>query len=157
MQVTQVRCFQRFIFEWQCWFPPCRLCKSNQWIKVLTLSLCVIPNHHFTHVLFSEYSSLSQAISNQTKSTNVPRCRLCKSNQWIKVLTLTLCVIPNQIILHTYYFHSIAPCLKQSQTKPNVPPCRLCKLNDSIDIFYVAIPNQIILQTSYSLHCNQII
>ena len=42
----------------------------------------------------------------------------CKSNQWIKILTLTLCVIPNQIILHMCYFHSVAPCLKQCQTKP---------------------------------------
>ena len=98
-------CFQRFTFEWQCWFPPCRLCKPNQSIKVLTL---------------------------------------------------TLCVIPNQIILHTCYFHSVAPCLKQSQTKPNVPPCRLCKLNDSINMFCVAIPNQITLHMCYSLQCNQI-
>ena len=78
----------------------------------------------------------------------------CKSNQWIKILTLTLCVIPNQIILHMCYFHSVAPRLKQCQTKPNVPPCRLCKFYDSINIFYVTIPNQIILHTCYSSHCN---
>ena len=102
--------FQRFTFEWQCWFPPCRLCKSNQLLKL-----------------------------------------------WIKVLTLSLCVIPNQIILHTCNFYSVAPCLKRCQTKPNVPPCRLCKLNDSINMFYVSIPNQIILYTCYSSHSNQII
>ena len=97
-------CSQRFTFEWQCLFPPCRLCKPNHSIKVLTV-----------------------------------------------------CVIPNQIILHTCNFYSVAPCLKRCQTKPNVPPCRLCKLNDSINMFYVSIPNQIILHTYYSSHSNQII
>ena len=81
----------------------------------------------------------------------------CKSNHWIKVLTLTLRVIPNQIILHMCYFHSVAPRLKQCQIKPNIPPCRLCKFNDSINILYMTIPNQIILHTCYSSHCNQII
>ena len=35
-----------------------------------------------------------------------------------------------------------------------VPPCRLCKLNLSINIFFVAIPNQMILHTCYSSHYN---
>ena len=35
-----------------------------------------------------------------------------------------------------------------------VPPCRLCKLNDSINMFYVATPNQIFLHMCYSSHCN---
>ena len=38
-----------------------------------------------------------------------------------------------------------------------VPTCRFCKLNHSINVFYVAIPNQIILHTCYSSHSNQII
>ena len=51
-------------------------------------------------------------------------------------------------------FSQCSSCLKQYQTRPNVPPCRLCKSNDSINMFYVAIPNQIILHTCYSSHCN---
>ena len=35
-------CFKRFTFEWQC-------CKSNHWIKVLTLTLRVIPNQIILH------------------------------------------------------------------------------------------------------------
>ena len=68
-------------------------------------SVCYIKPNHFTHVLFSQCSSVSQAMSNKTKSTNVP-------------------------------------------------PCRLCILNDSINMFYVAIPNQIILHMCFSSHSN---
>ena len=70
-----------------------------------TNSVCYIKPNHFTHVLFSQCSSVSQAMSNKTKSTNVP-------------------------------------------------PCRLCILNDSINMFYVAIPNQIILHMCFSSHSN---
>ena len=93
-------CFQRFTFEWQCLFPPYRLCKSNQWIKDLTLTVvCYTKPNHFTHVLFPQYSSLSQAKSNQTKCSTMSSLQI----KWFNKYVLCVNTKPNNSA-HVLFF-----------------------------------------------------
>ena len=108
------------------------------------------------------FFSLAPCVSSNVKPNQIYKCS--KSSQSIKwknyyistIITMICNAYHNQTRDMMAYMTSCCLHLKYLHLNggAEVAPCRLCKLDYSINMFCVAIPNQINLHTCYSSHCN---